>query len=550
MDIDRLLKKLTSRKLYVFLIYLVATWVIYFSSRYAGFVTDYIGFEQGYDKCGFLHFYECAGLKNFRYLQHIFSWLLYRTVGSDTIYWFYLYILWHAMAAFISFLFLERLTRKWMTYSASFAFISAFLFLVSPYQNEVVVWKVCIQYCSVVISVMGALYLMVSDTENRHWRNPLLIYGLFLYGIFSLEQTAVMPFCLLLCFLFLRIGGQIPNFTRRFSLLYFLPLVTMLAGFFSLSKIVYGKWVMHYGAGTFNHLFSFHTLGKYYSYFLKYILLTRHWPHTWKMMLGELLEQPIFSVTLTIVLIYTAISGLISFVKGNKIAGLLLLLGALYTVSVLPVIQLYMTMLLNSENDRLGYFSSVFILAFFTLLLFQLKAFIRKIILLIFVIVNIFLAFNMSNLWQQADTAMHRFLNSFEAYDASRVFVLSIPDNYKGVLEFRIYGESSGLQESLQYRRGKIYTGQMYDIMNFNQVSQTDGTRVKILNDSTLHVEFTQNGNWFWHDGIGASSRESSLYKIEMQEYGYNVTFRDFDPARDVIIYASDGKLKTFDWKN
>jgi len=145
---------------------------------------------------------------------------------------------------------------------------------------------------------------------------------------------------------------------------------------------------------------------------------------------------------------------------------------------------------------------------------------------------------------------MHRFLNSFEAYDASRVFVLSIPDNYKGVLEFRIYGESSGLQESLQYRRGKIYTGQMYDIMNFNQVSQTDGTRVKILNDSTLHVEFTQNGNWFWHDGIGASSRESSLYKIEMQEYGYNVTFRDFDPARDVIIYASDGKLKTFDWKN
>jgi len=181
MDIDRLLKKLTSRKLYVFLIYLVATWVIYFSSRYAGF----------------LHFYECAGLKNFRYLQHIFSWLLYRTVGSDTIYWFYLYILWHAMAAFISFLFLERLTRKWMIYSASFAFISAFLFLVSPYQNEVVVWKVCIQYCSVVISVMGALYLMVSDTENRHWRNPLLIYGLFLYGIFSLEQTAVMPFCLL-----------------------------------------------------------------------------------------------------------------------------------------------------------------------------------------------------------------------------------------------------------------------------------------------------------------------------------------------------------------
>lgn len=119
----------------------VITLVIYFPSRHAGFLTDFIGFEAGYQKCGFIHYYDCSLMPNLRYVQHLFSYILCKTVGANTIYWYILYCLFHALTASFNFLVLRKLFTFYNISNAiNIAFASAFLFLISPYQAEVVVY--------------------------------------------------------------------------------------------------------------------------------------------------------------------------------------------------------------------------------------------------------------------------------------------------------------------------------------------------------------------------------------------------------------------------
>lgn len=533
----------------IFIIFTFITGIVYFICRYAGFVTDFIGFEQGYDKCGYFHIYDCANLKNFRYLQHIFSWVLYKSVGSDTIYWYILYIVAHGAAATSVYLFLRKLCTPYLSFAKWFAFLSALLFLVSPYQSEVVVWKVCIQYCTVVITVFLGMYLMLRDCTDQKKYYPALVMFLFLFGLFSLEQTVILPFALLLIFLFLNIGGEAKHFRKRFFITYFLPQFISILGFFSLSKIFYGKWVMHYGSGSFVHLFSFDTIGKVYTYFFKTIFLIRDWPHEWKMKFVSIMDNPWVNLPLSVILLFVLIYLGYEYTRGDKMKGLLALFILLYGLSLIPVVQLYMTMLLHMEGDRLGYVSSAFIMAILVLLLYELRSILRNVFLLLFFTINIYYSLLYAQMWEESRHVMWNYLDSFNYNGTQKVFVLGIPDNYKGFLEFRRYGDESGLEEALQYRKKDIYQGKIIEVVQFNQMTMNDGMKVTALNDSTLHVEFNQYGNWFWREGIGASDHETPNFKFHLLDWGYEVTLRNFDRKRDIVLYPQNGRFVEYHWK-
>jgi hypothetical protein len=64
----------------------------------------------------------------------------------------------------------------------------------------------------------------------------------------------------------------------------------------------------------------------------------------------------------------------------------------------------------------------------------------------------------------------------------------------------------------------------------------------KKLNDSTLYVDFIHYGSWFWNQGVGASDYETPQYSVKIKEYGYTVTFKNFDKQQSVILYPN--KLK------
>lgn len=542
-------ERLIQNNLWIFLFYTLVAGLIYFVCRYAGFVTDFIGFEQGYDKCGYFHIYDCANLKNFRYLQHLFSYILYETAGSDTIYWYLLYTLAHGAASTAIYVFLKTLFKPYISRSAFLAFISGFLFLVSPYQSEVVVWKVCIQYCVVVITVFFSLYILMIDLQKPNKSHPFLVMFLFLFGLFSLEQTVILPFAMFLLVGFYWIGSQYLNFKKRFFSYYFIPQLLCVIGFFSLSKIFYGKWVMHYGAKSFVHLISFETLGKIYTYFFKPLFLIREWPHEWKTHFVQLMESPYFNIPFTVILLFLLIYLIYDYTKGRIMSGILSLLIMLYVLSILPVVQLYMTMLLRMEGDRLGYVSSAFVFSILVLSLNTLKPNFKNTLLFLVIVANLGYAFFYAFTWSQSKKVMDQYLDSFNNTGSNKIFVLAIPDNYKGFLEFRRYGDESGLEEALQYRKKSTYAGRIIEIVQFNQMTLQDGVKVSEVNDSTLHIEFSQYGNWFWREGIGASDHETSDFNFDLMDWGYNVVLRKFDRNKDIILYPKDGKFSEFHFK-
>ena len=257
----------------VFVFFYIVTLIFYFPSRYAGFLTDFIGFEAAYNKCGFIHYYDCSLMPNLRYVQHLFSYLLCKTVGAGTIYWYILYCFFHALSAYLGYLVVKRLLT---TYSiendGKIAFASAILFLISPYQAEVVVWRVCIQYCFVSIALsLNILILLSYLTEQKIWK-PLLAFLIFGISIFSLEQAAAISISLLVIAVIINRNKYI---LKKSIALFVVPQVLFVGFYFLLSKLMYHKWIMHYGAATFEHILSFKTYSKFFSYCFKYLFLLR-----------------------------------------------------------------------------------------------------------------------------------------------------------------------------------------------------------------------------------------------------------------------------------
>jgi hypothetical protein len=501
-------------------------------------VTDFIGFEQNYDKCGFWHYYDCAGNKNFRYLQHAVSYILYKTVGSESIAWYFIYNITHAITAYLLFKVLKGLFGLWRLKNFKYpAFLASLLFLVSPFHSEVLVWRVCIQYSMVSICLLASLLLVMRDIGKKHVKYPLLCLLLFISGLLMLEQVVVMPYMILLLFLFFSIHRKDTSTIRRSVILYFIPQHILIAFYFLASKLVYGKWIMHYGAGVYTGLFSFTTLAKFYNYFFKYLLLVRCWPHKYKELFFTFVERPSAVITLSVLLFFLLFLLFHKFRKGSVFCGLLLFFLVCYLVSLLPVIQLYFTFLHYCANDRLGYISSMFIFTVVVLSLYSLSQRIRQLLLVLLISVNLFFAFKMSHFWKRSTQIYNAYLDSFHNYDAKNVYLLGVPATYQGIWMMLILGQNSGMQEALEYRKKQKYTGKMYDVMQYNAVSFKDGLNAEKTNDSTLYVKFTHNGSWFDHCGTGAVGYENEQYKVKVAEWGYYITFKNYNRDRDVILY-------------
>lgn len=534
-----------NKLLLVFVLFYVIALVIYFPSRNAGFLTDFIGFEAGYQKCGFVHYYDCSGMPNLRYVQHLFSYILCKTVGANTIYWYILYCLFHALAASFNFLALRKLfTRYNISNAFSIAFASSLLFLISPYQAEVVVWRVCIQYCFVSIALSSNILLLLSFfNEQKIWKS-LLAFLVFVINMFAIEQAAAIPLALFVISIVINFNNK--NLIKKAIVFFVLPQVLFVGFYFLLSKIMYGKWIMHYGAATFNHAISIDTYTNFFKYFFKYVFLLRNIENEQlKTTIFTFLSQPIFIGILSIFIVFLLYKLIKNAFKNNSKSGLYLILILLYFVTMMPVIQLFSATMLLSENDRVGYISSVFIFAILALLLLDNKNKILKILFGIIILVNVFYTIKMVHYWKISNNIAYSFGKNFNYYDRKEIILLGVPDNYKGIWVLR--ADNSALKEFIQFKLHKNINATIDEVANYNQTTYDNGINVKRENDSTLYITFKQYGNWWWKGGLGMSSYENDKYKVTVDEWcGYHLTIKNIEQHHYTILYPDNLQWKEF----
>ena len=142
---------------------------------------------------------------------------------------------------------------------------------------------------------------------------------------------------------------------------------------------------------------------------------------------------------------------------------------------------------------------------------------------------------------------MHQYLENYNFHfkPTDTDFILGVPDTYKGIYAMRTFDDYSGLQMTLKYRAKHNTSEYMKDVVQFNQNSFEDGLRVHKESDSTLYVEFSQYGCWFWREGMGAKDTETPEYKFHMEDWGYRITFKNRTKNQH-IIYPDSLKWKEF----
>jgi len=166
-------------------------------------------------------------------------------------------------------------------------------------------------------------------------------------------------------------------------------------------------------------------------------------------------------------------------------------------------------------------------------------------ILGIIILINIYFQQMTVKYWHQSTEVLQSLKADFRWHDAPYVFVLNSPDNMKGIVMASIINAPSGMDELIDFQTPRPYNGKMFDVLQYNMTSSNDGVKVEQTGPMQLKVTFNQWGNWWHRNGIGASGYENEYYKVELLDYPYMITFKQF-PEGSVIIYQDGLVWKEF----
>lgn len=526
-----------------FLLFFVLTLVMYHPAREAGFVTDWLGWQQEYDAGSWKDVLNCFGYKGMQQVTQAVMYGLYRMFGTDGVSWYIIFSLLHAVNAWLlSGLFRRMFVRLGITRATTISLVGALLFLLCPYQAEVLIWRACVHYLLSAGFILLCLHGVMNylDTRKRVWLGIAAL--IFFISLFTLEIVLVTPIlAICLVFVWQRMAPETPVF--RPVLPVALALFPFWLVFFVMNKVVLGTWIGHYGADTHLHFQWIETLSRFLKYFVKHVFFARYFRHEYKELVFGFLEKPAVVITGIGICLALAAYGII-FIKKTAarwiVAGMAL---AMFFISLAPVVTLYMLTLLHGENDRYGYVASMFLGITLALLFSFLKTQYRWLCWGIWISISVFYLHRTVQWWAVALAQKQQVLESFDWYEAKDIIVLNLPENIEGIHTFRIIGDDlSALKEDLALTKKKPFAGNIREVAYYNAVTGTDGVSAEVdTTANAIKVTFKQWGNWWWRNGIGASDYENETWRVDFQGQFYYLYLKKELPPNTVFIYW-DGK--------
>ncbi len=536
-----------------YIFFLTLTIILYFNTRNAGFVTDFLGWQSNFDNYPFLSVIngEAYNIKSFYHFTHL---LMYAMTSAFRLWgfpWFLLFSTLFALNAFLVFKIILKIFKD-LRLSNPFpiAFIGVLMFMLSPYQSEVMVWRASFHYLTAF-----AMMLMIVDLSLWYIEKPLRHYWIiailiFLCSIFSLEFFLFTPFVVLIFVLFQWLN--FPNsFNIKATLLRFVvtPLL-LIGGYFLLYKSTHDKWIAHYGSKNHTQLISpeaFATYGKYVS---KYLGFIRYFKHTAKESFYAYFNTPSVSWIILSLVILFSILGIVYFKKLRVRNRLIFLNFGLFSLLLAPVMTLFFSYVLLTENDRYGYMASAFLFMGLSLILSYLPRPLYYTLSVVFISVSTFLTIKNTRLWAKSEKVMSSLIKNYQWWDADKpVFILNAPDSFEGMPIFRTFGDDSAVAEALEMYQQRKIKAPMIDVAGYNMTALDNGAHVRVDSLNQVFVTFNQWGTWWWHKGNGASDYETSDYRIQFDYKGcgncYKLTFKNNNDR--ILLFQTSDTLKEVD---
>jgi hypothetical protein len=530
------------------------TLLVYSITYQAGFVTDFMGWLHSFDHYTFTDVVnsEANNIKSFYHFTHILMYGFTALFGRSGLPWFLVFAALFSLNAFLVFTFFIKIFDAFEVKNGeTIAWIGILAFILSPYQAEIMVWRASFHYLTAFAMMMGIVHLVMAYLKNPLPRYIYIALGIFVCSVFSLEFFLFTPLVvfLILAFLWLSFPDSF-NLKKVFFGFVFTPL-SIMSIYFVAHYFMRGEWFAH-GRGAANlNILSLNSFSTYAQYLLKELFFIRYLDSSLKKMIFSSLTPP--SVSWGILgIFFTVFSlGLFFFERFSGKNKALYLCFGLFSLLLLPVLNLYFSWELLSENDRYGYMASAFLFMGFALFLSKLPQIVFYAISIIYLGISGFFLLKTNKIWWESEQIYSQVTTSFKWWKADEILVLNAPDNYEGIPMFRVMDtEDSGIREAVEVYNKKDLKAQMVDVLQYNLTSPKDGVKVQVLAADTLVVTLNQWGNWWFHKGIGASDYETDDYKVKIDFNGcgrcYKFILKNKRDNR-VILFQNGGTLKEVD---
>lgn len=514
-----------------------------------GIIYDFLGWFIKYENGNWTDVIHSFGYKGLHPFFHCINFGFYNLFGLNVFGWHTAFTVLHGVNAFLLFSLLNKLFNDIKVEQGSWiAGLSCAGFLLGPYQVEVVCWEACLHYVlTVLLFLSSALLLREYIIVSRSIKIVIWHHLLFICALFTLEVNLAVPFILLVFAWLYMFNGQL-KFLKYFKL-FFLPQLLLLVGYFMLNRWVLGDWVGHYGASNHFNFSASLLLGNGFKYFFKYGLFAHFWEYPWRHSFYGALEQVSVSGPLFLLAVLSA--GFLFF-KRDVVPKRLIIAAAflvMFFMAIFPIVNLYFMYLVHFENDRYGYFASIFFMPFIFSLFFGFRPMLKWSLVIIFLSCSF--VFGMKRIFdcKTAAEITQGLIDSYEWSDEPNVKLLALPDNYRGVYVFRDLndGEAETFREALDLFKGREHLGKINEIAQYNQEEIDDAFKIEFEDSETMKIKFAQFKNWFWRRGVGFVDFENEDRKASIDRNA--IIYQSKDSLSDVIYIIPEGRTwKKVEW--
>lgn len=514
----------------------------YSTTAEAGFTSDFLGWVLVYRPGDYSDVWRCFGYPGNHQLLHLVFYSMYRWFDVHVFPWFVVFTSLHLLNGFLLFYLLKRIgEKKEVRHSGWIASIGAVLFLLSPYQGEALIWRVCVHYLMTTAFIVLILHQILSYLEHGRRLHLWMMHLLFVLALFSLELSFVVPLLSFPFILFMIKKGE--SWKKA---VFFVPGIQflLLAGYLGLNQLTLGAVVGHYGAETHLSFELSKVFGNLVKYFAKYLGYVHFWSYgervgMYESLIREHILWPV--VTVGAILVF---SGLFFWRRLSGKMQLLLMSLFFFFIALAPVSNLFFSYHFPYENDRYGYLASVFFYTLIPSFLFLLPANLRWLLIPLLFYFHFSFFVEMVRDYSNSGRVLWSLLEDYRWEAEEEVYVLGSVDNYNGIWIFKDFSEESVvLKESLEFLKKEKVKGAIHTITQFNMKRPTDGLRVEVYSPDSLAVIQKQFGTWFQARGRGAGNYESERVRFYLREGKYNLKIREPDSTR-VYIYQDGLRWK------
>ncbi len=523
----------------LFLFFLFAC-LVYGPLYNAGFVTDFLGWLECRETTPVWRAYECFGNRGLYYVPFIILGFLTELFGLHPPPWF---IVWTGLHALNAWLVTDVCRRLFSAFEVSLHWIAplfaGMIFLLHPWQVEVLAWKACSNYLASALLMLLTLRAYLQYLETTSTKYYWISVGTYFIFLFTLEYALFFP---ALIVMLLWLLSTPTGFGRRAVGILFevMPFMIAIAAWFCLNKLLFGLWIGHYGAETHTVIDVMSMSSVVLKYLVKTLLFARFLPFPVQTELYGFLDTAIMGGLMLGILIGLCV--LLFRNSRQTMQGRLrifLFLSAI--VFIIPVTNLYFYYLQFSENDRYSYVPLAFLSMWLISIFWNWKGWIGKAVLATYLVMCFWGTMGHVCLWEKSTKAYWHIIGTFQEPQKQKVFLLNVPDNYKGTFMFRNIGGDSSFDEVYQWIAKSGYTGKIYDVFQYNMTDLSNDFIVTKESENKIKVEFAQWGNWWWRNGIGGEKYSNEEYTAWPEGKYYYVEFKKSLEDAQVFYHTPEG---------